>query len=201
LGKPVTITTYFDANLYHDLITGHAVTGVLHSINKTPIEWYSKKQATVETAMYGAEFVAAHIAIEQIINLQTTLRYFGIPISGPAYVFSDNNSVILSASIPTNSLHKQHNTLSYHRLQEAIAVKIMWLFHVSRKVNLADVLSKHTGYQDAWPLVKPLLFWRGDTSYVKCISSRAARHPRIVDGNHGDLQMLLYQKWWADTGL
>jgi len=28
LGKPVIMTTYIDANLYHDLITGHAATGI-----------------------------------------------------------------------------------------------------------------------------------------------------------------------------
>ena len=47
LGKPVILTTYVDANLFHDMATGRAVTGVLHLINQTPFEWYSKKQGTV----------------------------------------------------------------------------------------------------------------------------------------------------------
>jgi len=53
LGKEVVTTSYVDANLYHDLITGHAATDILHLVNSTPIDWYSKCQATVETAMYG----------------------------------------------------------------------------------------------------------------------------------------------------
>ena len=57
LGKYVTLTTYVDANLYHDMLSGRSVTGILHLINKTPFEWYSKKQATVETATYGSEFI------------------------------------------------------------------------------------------------------------------------------------------------
>jgi hypothetical protein len=73
LGNPVTLTHYVDANLYHDLLTGRSVTGTLHFINQTPIDWYSKKQATVETATYGSEFVAARICVEQIIDIQTTL--------------------------------------------------------------------------------------------------------------------------------
>jgi hypothetical protein len=28
----------------HDISTGRSVTGILHLVNKTPIEWYSKKQ-------------------------------------------------------------------------------------------------------------------------------------------------------------
>ena len=59
LGKPVTLTHFVDANLYHDMLTGRSVTGILHLINQTPIDWHSKKQATVETATYGSEFVAA----------------------------------------------------------------------------------------------------------------------------------------------
>jgi hypothetical protein len=47
LGKPVQITTFEDANLYHDLLTGRAVTGILHFLNGTPIDWYSKRQDTV----------------------------------------------------------------------------------------------------------------------------------------------------------
>ena len=47
LGNRVTLTTYVDANLYHDMITGCSVTGILHLINGTPFEWYSKKQSTV----------------------------------------------------------------------------------------------------------------------------------------------------------
>ena len=40
-------------------------TGCLHFVNKTPVDWYSKKQATVETATYGSEFVAAKTVTEQ----------------------------------------------------------------------------------------------------------------------------------------
>jgi hypothetical protein len=32
LGKEVILTTYVDANLYHDMITGRAITAVLHFI-------------------------------------------------------------------------------------------------------------------------------------------------------------------------
>jgi hypothetical protein len=44
------------------------------------MDWYSKKQATVETATFGSEFIAARTTIDQIIDLQMTLRYLGIPI-------------------------------------------------------------------------------------------------------------------------
>jgi hypothetical protein len=56
LGKGVTLTTYVDANLFHDQITGRSVTGILHLINKTPFDWYSKRQATWGSQRSEKEF-------------------------------------------------------------------------------------------------------------------------------------------------
>ena len=74
LGKSVTTTTFLDANLLHDLITGRSVTAVLHFFNLTPGDWYSKRQATVENATNGSEFVAAKTATEKIIDIRQTLK-------------------------------------------------------------------------------------------------------------------------------
>jgi hypothetical protein len=79
-GQYVTLSHYFDANLYHDMVTGRSVTAILHFLNQTPMDWYSKKQATVETATFGSEFITARTTIDQIVDLRTTLCYLGIPI-------------------------------------------------------------------------------------------------------------------------
>ena len=47
LGKIVKPTTYFDANLLHDIVTGKSVTAVLYFVNTTPTDWFSKGPATV----------------------------------------------------------------------------------------------------------------------------------------------------------
>ena len=99
-GKRVVTTTYKDANLYHDLTTGKAVSGVLHFLNQTPIDWFTKKQATVESATYGSEFAAAKSAIQQIAALRITLQYLGVEISDSSYLFGDNESVVKSGTIP-----------------------------------------------------------------------------------------------------
>jgi hypothetical protein len=82
LGKEVVMTTFVNANLYHNLVNGRSVTGILHLFNKTVINWYYKKQATVETATYGSEFVATQTAVEQILNLRIKLRHLDVPIKG-----------------------------------------------------------------------------------------------------------------------
>jgi hypothetical protein len=106
LGRFVTSTHYVDANLMHDVISGKSVTGILHLVNKPPIDSYSKKQATVETATYGSEFVAARTCVEQTIDLRITLRYLGVPIRDKSYMFGDKKSVVDSSMQVHAKLHK-----------------------------------------------------------------------------------------------
>jgi hypothetical protein len=75
-GKPICTTAFEDANLMmHDLTAGRSCTGgILHLVNQTPVKWFSSKhQKTVQTAMYGSEFVATPIATEQIMDHRYTL--------------------------------------------------------------------------------------------------------------------------------
>ena len=64
LRKHVITISYHDANLFHNVITGRSVTGVLHMLNKTPIDWHSKKQSTVETETCGLEYSSARTCVE-----------------------------------------------------------------------------------------------------------------------------------------
>ena len=100
LGKHGQTTHYVDANLHHDLATGKVVTAVLHFLNQTPIDAYSKR----------------------------------------------------------------HHLVSYHRVREAIAAKYISFHWKDGKSNPADILSKHWEFATVWPMLKPILFWRGETA-------------------------------------
>ena len=113
LGQAVITTTTMDDNLNHCSATGNSLTGCLHFVNKTPVDWYSKKQATVETATYGSEFLAAKTATEQIMDIRQTLRYLGALISAKSFLFGDSRSVVTSATLPHSTLTKKHNILAF----------------------------------------------------------------------------------------
>jgi hypothetical protein len=106
IGKSVCTSTYKDANLYHNMCTGRAVTRIPHFINKTPIDWYSRNQSTVETATYGSEFSSANTAIQQTQGLRTTLRCLGVPVDDTSYMFGDIRSVVMSERLCTNGVKK-----------------------------------------------------------------------------------------------
>ena len=157
------LSAYVDSNLMHDLISGRSVTGILHLANKTPLNWYSKLQSTVETATFGSEYVAARTCTEQVIDLRNTFRYLGVPVETATIMFGDNETVVNTASVPHSKLQKRHNALSYHRVREAIAAGITRFHHIRGEKNPADILSKHWDYSSVWPQMQPLLFWRGNT--------------------------------------
>jgi len=159
LGAPMRLSLFVDANLNHDKVTGRACTGILTLLNQTPIDWYSKRQNTVESATYGSEFVAARIGSDQIVDLRYTLRMLGVPLDGPAWMFGDNLSVVISATIPASTLKKRHHFLSYHRVRESIAAGMMIFGHIAGKSNPSDVLTKYLSRAKAWPLLQPFLGW------------------------------------------
>ena len=160
LGKEVITTSTMDANLNHCLATGKSLTGCVHFVNKTPVDWYSKKQATVETATYGSEFLAAKTATEQIMDVRQTLRYLGAPIGAKSFLFGDNRSVVTSATLPHSILTKRHNILVFHRVREAIAAKLMAFYWIQSAYNLSDMLSKHWNHPTLCPMILKLLITR-----------------------------------------
>ena len=166
LGKSVTTTTTLDANLLHCLTTRASLTTCLHFCNQTPTDWYSKKQATVETATYGSEFVAAKTATEQIMDMRYTLRYLGVPIKSKSYMFGDNRSAVTSATLPHSTLSKRHNILGFHRVREAIAAKIIDFHWIQSEYNLSDMLSRHWEHNKMFPMIQKLLIICGPITLI-----------------------------------
>jgi hypothetical protein len=98
--------------------------------------------------------------------MRCTLRYLGVPIHGKSYMFGDNESVVGSSTKFDAKLHKRHTILSFHRVREAVAAGIVGFFHVLGTNNPADVLTKHWAYSQVWRVLRPILFWRGDTADI-----------------------------------
>ena len=57
--------------------------------------------------------------------------------------------------------------ITYHYIREAVASGVLVFTHIPGSINPADILSKHWGYQQVWSMLRPLLFWSGDT--LNCI--------------------------------
>ena len=100
-----------------NVIMGRSHTGTIHLLNKTPIEWFFKSQASIETAIYRSEYVAARICVDNIVYLQHTISYIGVSIKGPTWMFGDNFSFVNSYTMPSINIQKRAHLLNYHRVR------------------------------------------------------------------------------------
>jgi hypothetical protein len=141
-GLDISMSCFVDANHAGNVKNRRSQTGVLIFINKAPIHWYSKRQATVESSTFGAEFCAMRIAADMIESLRYKLRMFGVPIDGPANVYCDNEAVYKNTVLPESTLKKKHHSIAYHRCREAVAAGMMRVAKQGTEKNLADLFTK-----------------------------------------------------------
>lgn len=125
--------------------------------NMMPVQWYWKKQNTIETSTFGSEFIALRIATELIEALRYKLRMFGVKLPGPARVFCDSESVVKSSTMLESRLKKKHCSIAYHRCREAVAAGKLLIYYEKSETNLADILTKSLSRSKKDPLVESLL--------------------------------------------
>ena len=128
-------------------------------LNMAIVNWFTKKQTTVETAVFGAEFVALKTGIETLRGLKYKLRMMGVSINGPTYIYGDNQSVINNTSKPESVLKKKSNSICYHFVREAVAMKECLTSHIPTLDNFADLLTKVLSGKKRRDLVRGILYY------------------------------------------
>jgi hypothetical protein len=92
-------------------LTRRSRTGFVIYLNMAPIVWFSKRQPTVESSVFGAEFVAMNNGIETCSGLRYKLRMMGVALSGPTFVYGDNMYVVHNTQRPESVLKKKSNSI------------------------------------------------------------------------------------------
>jgi len=141
-GVALSTAVYFDSDHAHDKVTRRSVTGVISYVGSTPVDWFSKRQVSIETSSYSAEFCAGRTAAEEAISLRYMLRCLGVPLKGRTFLCGDNESMLVSCTTPESKLNKKHVAIAYHKLRECAAAGIINPVKVHTSVNRADILTK-----------------------------------------------------------
>ena len=79
---------------------------------------------------------------EYLKGLRYKLRMMGIPCKGPCFIYGDNKSVLVNATVPHSTLKKKSCSISYHYIREGVSKDEWRISYVSTKENRADILSK-----------------------------------------------------------
>ena len=113
-GMGFTICTKVDANHASDTVTHHSRTSFLVYINSALVYWWSKKQASIESSSFGSDFIVMKQCCEYVCGLIYKLQMMGIPCNEPAFIYGDNQSVLVNTTTPDSTLKMKSQSITYH---------------------------------------------------------------------------------------
>jgi hypothetical protein len=121
-GKGVDLRLFVDSDHAGEQFTRRSRTGFVIYLNMAPLVWFSKRQSTVESSVFGAEFVAMKNGIETCRDFCYKLRMMGVNLSGPTYVYGDNMYIVQNIQRPESVLKKKSNSIWYHAIPDYAAM-------------------------------------------------------------------------------
>ena len=164
-GPVLQTTILVDSDHAHDLKTRRSLTGLIGFVGSTPVIWLSKRQGSIASSTYAAEFSALRTATEEAQSLRYMLRCLGcnIPCDGssPTRIFGDNLSVILNSQNPAADLSKKHVAISFHVVREAVAAGIIEPYWLKGKYNTPDIMTKQIPVTE-FKIHCDYIYWRPD---------------------------------------
>ena len=135
-GKDVDLRIYVDSDHAGDKQTRRSRSGFFIYMNSSLIFWLSKKQSTIETSVFGSEFVAMKAGMETLRGLLYKSLMMGDEISGPSYIYGDNMSVIQNTQRPESTLKKKSDSICYHAIRESVAMGESLTGHVKKQQTI-----------------------------------------------------------------
>ena len=123
-----------------DYVTRRSRTGFVIYLNSSPIYWTSNKQNITETSSFSLYFIAMKNCCEYIRELCYKLRMMVIPCDFLAYVFGDNQSVLVDSLKHFSMVKNKSSSIAYHFFCEGVAKDEWRVTYICTHDDVADVL-------------------------------------------------------------
>jgi hypothetical protein len=81
-------------------------------------------------------------ATDYVCGLRFKLLMMGITVDKPAFVFGDNQSVLVNTTAPASTLKKKSNAIAYHFVREGCAGDELQTAYINTHDNVANLLTK-----------------------------------------------------------
>ena len=141
-GKIIDSRMHFDSDHAGDKVTCWSRNGFLILISTDLIQLIYKNQHTIETSVFGAEFVAMKHGMETLRGIRYKLRMMGIHIEGPSFIYGDNMLVIHNTQLPEINLRKKTNSICYHAMIESVAMGELLTTRIPTGENYEELLTR-----------------------------------------------------------
>lgn len=133
---------YVDADWAGCIDDRKSTTGYAMLLGGSLFSWASKKQSSIATSTAEAEYMAAHLASQQLVWLDKLFSDFTIPIEKPIHLLCDSASAIAISKNPVMHSRTKHIDIKYHFVRNLVENGLLTLVYCPTKLQLADFFTK-----------------------------------------------------------
>jgi hypothetical protein len=124
------LSAFCDADYAADIDDRKSRSDFVLMLNGGPIAWGSRKQGCTTSSTTEAEYVAAHLATNEVVWIQGLLAELGYPQHQPTILRSDNQAAIRLACNPKFHKRTKHVDVKYHIIREHLLNGLITLEYV-----------------------------------------------------------------------
>lgn len=136
------IICYTDADWAGDHANRRSISGMVSFLSSGPISYKSQQQPVVALSTTESEYIAAAIAVKELIWLQRFISELKAPIPTGATLKCDNQSAIKLIRNPEFHQRTKHIDIRYHFIKERYLDKCFEPEYVDTHSQKADIFTK-----------------------------------------------------------
>jgi hypothetical protein len=161
-----SLTVYGDASFAIGLLK-QSISGYIIYLNGTPILWGSLKQTIVVDSSCSAEFVAASVAVKQLLHAENMIGFLGFTCRKPYRMYTDSMACLHIATNPARLGNVRHLQIRYHLVRCYVSLGDVELVFCVTEEMVADLFTKLVaGAQDERLTVRFYCLIPGSESFV-----------------------------------
>ena len=136
-----SLTVYGDASFAIGLLK-QSISGYVIYLNGTPILWGSLKQTIVVDSSCSAEFVAASVAVKQLLHAENMIGFLGFTCAKPYRMYTDSMACLHIATNPARLGNVRHLQIRYHLVRCYVSLGDVELKFCVTEEMVADLFTK-----------------------------------------------------------
>ncbi|POM57760.1 Mitochondrial Carrier (MC) Family, partial [Phytophthora palmivora] len=129
-------------NFVGDVQDRKSVSGVVVQVNGMTIDWECKKQTAVVLSTVEAEFVAASVGGQNVLDLHELFGEIGLPVKLPIEMMIDNQAALKQITSEASSGRAKHVDVKVKFLRDYAERGVVLPTYVGTADMLADLLTK-----------------------------------------------------------
>jgi hypothetical protein len=141
--KELRALSYVDSNYATDKTDRRSVSGGLHTVGGTLINWMSKTQASVTLSSTEAEYVSLASGATEVKFVQQLLEEIA-ECNTPGIIMEDNTGAIFLVKNQQVSSRTKHIDVRFHFIREMRERGGVDVLYIRSEKNPSDILTKNT---------------------------------------------------------